>query len=159
MPKGHQFAHMLAFMWMFAPVDAARLNNFAHDHIKNVKDAPKQTRGHERTMLEELKAVVDRLDAVKTQLAGECGPPSATALHQIYPPVMSACNNVAVISALFLKADITVQNYNAWHAPGVSVCMLTHHAQWGATCAVRWTALHRASAGQPRHLRANTSIS
>ena len=74
-PKGHQFAHMLAFMWIFAPVDAARLNNFEHDHIKNVKEAPKRTRGHEGTMLEELKAVVDRLDAVKTQLAAECGPP------------------------------------------------------------------------------------
>ena len=60
---------------MFAPVDAARLNNFEDDHIKNVKDAPKRTSEHKGTMLEELKAVVDRLDAVKTQLAGECGPP------------------------------------------------------------------------------------
>ena len=74
-PKGHQVAHMLAFFWMFAPVDAARLNNFEHDHIKNAKDAPKRTRGHGGTMLEELKAVVDRIDAVKTQLARECGPP------------------------------------------------------------------------------------
>ena len=43
-PKGHQFAHMLAFMWMFAPVDAAQLNNLEHhdDHIKNVKDSPMQ---------------------------------------------------------------------------------------------------------------------
>ena len=60
---------------MFSPVDAARLNNFEFDHIKNVKDAPKRTRGHEGTVLEELKAVVDRLDAVKTQLAEECSPP------------------------------------------------------------------------------------
>ena len=74
-PKGHQFAHMLAFFWMFAPVDAARLNNFEFEHIKHVKDAPKRTRGHEGTMLEELKAVVDRIDAVKTQLRRECGPP------------------------------------------------------------------------------------
>ena len=66
---------MLAFFWMFAPADAARLNNFEFEHIKHVKDAPKRTRGHEGTMLEELKAVVDRIDAVKTQLARECGPP------------------------------------------------------------------------------------
>ena len=44
---------------------SARLDNFEHDHIKNVKDAPKRTRGHDGTMLEELKAVIDRLDAVK----------------------------------------------------------------------------------------------
>ena len=62
-------------MWMFEPVDAARLNNFEFDHIKNVKDAPKRTRGHKKTMLEELKAVLDRLDAVKRQLARECSPP------------------------------------------------------------------------------------
>jgi hypothetical protein len=68
-PKGHQFEHMLAFFWIFAPGDAARLNNFEFEHIKHVKDAPKRTRGHEGTMLEELKAVVDRIDAVKTQLA------------------------------------------------------------------------------------------
>ena len=74
-PKGHQFEHMLAFFWMFAPPDAARLNNFEFEHIKHVKDAPKRTRGHEGTMLEELKAVVDRIDTVKTQLGRECGPP------------------------------------------------------------------------------------
>jgi hypothetical protein len=73
-PKGHQFGHMLAFFWMFAPADAARLNNFEFEHIKHMKDAPKRTRGHEGTMLEELQAVVDRIDAVKTQLARECGP-------------------------------------------------------------------------------------
>ena len=53
-PKGHQFEHMLAFFWMFAPADSARLNNFEFEHIKHVKDAPKRTRGHEGTMLEEL---------------------------------------------------------------------------------------------------------
>ena len=42
-PKGHQFAHMLAFFWIFAPADAAQLNNFEFEHIKHVKDAPKQT--------------------------------------------------------------------------------------------------------------------
>ena len=67
-PKGHQFVHMLVFFWMFAPADATQLNNFEFDHIKHVKDAPKQMRGHEGTMLEELKAAVDRIDAVKTQL-------------------------------------------------------------------------------------------
>ena len=74
-PKGHQFAHMLAFFWMFAPANAARLNNFEFEYIKHVKDAPTRTRGHEGTMLEEPKAMVDRIDAVKTQLARECGPP------------------------------------------------------------------------------------
>ena len=80
-PKGHQFAHLLAFFWMFAPADAARLNNFEFEHIKHVKDAPKRTRGHEGTMVEELKAVVDRIDAVKTQLARECGPPLGDSGH------------------------------------------------------------------------------
>ena len=45
------------------------------EHTKHVKDAPKQMRGHEGTMLEELKAVVDQIDTVKTQLTQECGPP------------------------------------------------------------------------------------
>ena len=72
-PKGHQFAHMLAFMWMFAACDVARLNNFEHDHVKHVKDGAKRTRQHEGTMIEELEAVVDRLDAVKMTLEKERG--------------------------------------------------------------------------------------
>ena len=82
-------------------------------------------------MLEELKAVVDRLDAVKAQLAEECSPPlwdHFTAGLQ-YPPVMSVCNNIAVISAKFLVADMTAQSHTGLHAPGVSVCMLTHETR------------------------------
>ena len=84
-PKGHQFAHMPTFFWIFAPADAAWLNNFEFEHIKLMKDAPKRTRGHKGTMLEELKAVVDQINAVKTQLARECGPP----LQENFAPDLS----------------------------------------------------------------------
>jgi hypothetical protein len=143
-PKGHQLAHMLAFFWMFAPADAARLNNFEFEHIKHVKDAPKQARGHEGTMLEELKAVVDRINAVKTQLTQECG----LHLQDNFVPDLSTSysisvfNSATVLSAFFHTTDTTVQNSDTCNAPGVSVCMPTHHARWRATCGVRWTALH-----------------
>ena len=46
----------------------------------------------------------------------------------IFGVVISVYNCFTVISAFFLRPGITVQNYNTWHAPGVSVCMLAPHA-------------------------------
>ena len=63
-PKGHAVAHLIDFMVVFGAVDLARLNNAEHDHVRHVKNAARRTRQHERTMMQELHHVVDRMGAV-----------------------------------------------------------------------------------------------
>ena len=58
-------------MWMIMAPDAAQLNNFENDLVKSFKDAAKRTRQHDGTMIGKLQAALDRLTAVKMELAKE----------------------------------------------------------------------------------------